>query len=131
MSQESFLRLRLPWAISSGEKDLPTDALVAKDINGLPFLPGTSLAGVIRSACGIKREAKTPFGYQEKNEGQGSRVIFSDGLMIGKDGKAVDGLEKNDMSDDFYAHFKTLPMRQHVRINSKGSTDRGVSSTSR
>lgn len=120
-----ILEAETPFAIGSGEKDLLTDAVVAKDINGLPFLPGTSLAGVVRSACGIKREDRTPFGYQEKNGGNGSRVIFSDGLMIGKDGKAVDGLGKNDMSDDFYAHFKTLPVRQHVRINSKGSTDQG------
>lgn len=118
-----ILEAKTPFAIGSGKKNLLTDALVAKDVNGLPFLPGTSLAGVIRSACGIKKNDHTPFGYQDNNGGKGSRVIFSDGVMIGKDGKPVDGLRFIDKSDDFYSHFKTLPIRQHVRINSKGSTD--------
>ena len=37
------LEAKTPFAIGSGEKDLLTDALVAKDVNGLPYLPGTSL----------------------------------------------------------------------------------------
>ncbi len=119
------LEAKTPLAIGSGEKDLLTDALVAKDVNGLPFLPGTSLAGVIRSACGIKKNDHTPFGYQDNDGGKGSRVIFSDGVIIGKDGKPVDGLHVIDKKDEFYSHFKALPVRQHVRINSKGSTDRG------
>jgi CRISPR/Cas system CSM-associated protein Csm3 (group 7 of RAMP superfamily) len=119
------LEAETPFTVGSGEKDLLTDALVAKDVNGLPYLPGTSLAGVIRSACGIKRQEDTPFGYQDKNGGQGSRVIFSDGVMIGKDGKPVDGLRVMNINDDFYARFRMLPVRQHVRINSLGSTDKG------
>lgn len=119
------LEAETPFTVGSGEKDLLTDALVTKDVNGLPYLPGTSLAGVIRSACGIKRQKDTPFGYQDKNGGQGSRIIFSDGVMIGKDGKPVDGLRVMSQNDDFYAHFKMLPIRQHVRINSLGSTDKG------
>lgn len=119
------LEAETPFAIGSGEKDLLTDALVAKDVNGLPFLPGTSLAGVIRSACGIRKNDHTPFGYQDSDVGKGSHVIFSDGVMVGKNGKPVDGLRVIDKSDDFYSHFKALPIRQHVRINSKGSTDRG------
>ena len=119
------LEAETPFTVGSGEKDLLTDALVAKDVNGLPYLPGTSLAGVIRSACGIKRQEDTPFGYQDKNGGQGSRVIFSDGVMIGNDGRPVDGLRVMSQNDDFYAHFKMLPVRQHVRINSLGSTDKG------
>ena len=119
------LEAETPFAIGSGEKDLLTDALVAKDINGLPYLPGTSLAGVIRSACSTMMHDATVFGYQNNKEGHGSRVIFSDGVMIGKDGNPIDGLQVIDRNDDFYAHFMTLPVRQHVRINSKGSTDKG------
>ncbi len=119
------LEAKTPFAIGSGEKDLLTDAIVAKDVNGLPYLPGTSLAGVIRSACGATMQDATVFGYQNNKEGHGSRVIFSDGVMLGKDGNPIDGLQVIDRSDDFYAHFMTLPVRQHVRINSKGSADKG------
>lgn len=119
------LEAETPLAVGMGEKSLLTDALVVTDINGLPFIPGTSLAGVIRSACGIKKDDHTPFGYQDGDEPEGSRVIFSDGVMIGSDGNPVDGLRVIDSNDPFYSHFKTLPVRQHVRINSKGSTDKG------
>jgi len=30
-----------PLAVGSGEKDIMTDALVATDVNGLPYIPGT------------------------------------------------------------------------------------------
>lgn len=119
------LEAETPLAVGTGEKSLLTDALVVTDINGLPFIPGTSLAGVIRSACGIKKDDHTPFGYQDGTEAEGSKVIFSDGVMIGSDGSPVDGLRVIDGNDPFYSHFKTLPVRQHVRINSKGSTDKG------
>lgn len=119
------LEAQTPFAIGSGEKDLLTDALVVKDVNGLPFIPGTSIAGIIRSACGIKDQDHTPFGYQDKNGGEGSKVIFSDGVIIGKDGLPIDGLHVIDKEDSFYAHFKTLPIRQHVCINSKGTSDKG------
>jgi CRISPR-associated RAMP protein (TIGR02581 family) len=35
--------------IGSGRGDGTTDALVVKDINGIPYIPGSSLRGVIRS----------------------------------------------------------------------------------
>lgn len=119
------LEAETPLAVGMGEKSLLTDALVVTDINGLPFIPGTSLAGVIRSACGIKQDDHTPFGYQDGTEAEGSKVIFSDGVMIGSDGNPVDGLRVIGSNDPFYSHFKTLPVRQHVCINSKGSTDKG------
>ena len=37
-----------PLAVGSGEKDVLTDALVATDVNGLPYIPGTAIAGVVR-----------------------------------------------------------------------------------
>lgn len=119
------LEAETPLAIGSGKKSLLTDALVSTDVNGLPFIPATSLAGVIRSACGIKKDDRTPFGYQENDKGEGSRILFSDGVMLGKDGLPVDGINVIDTEDNFYSHFKTLPIRQHVRINDHGTTDAG------
>ncbi len=34
-----------PLAVSSGEKGLYTDSLVARDVNDLPYIPGTAVAG--------------------------------------------------------------------------------------
>ena len=109
-----------PLALGSGEKDIISDALVATDVNGLPYLPGSSIAGVMRHAYSGK--ADEIFGFQKDNGGHGSLVIFSEGKIIGADGNVIDGilLEKEKKSD-FIKRYKKLPVRQHVRINDKGT----------
>lgn len=97
-----------PIAVGSGASDVVTDSPVVKDINGLPYIPGTSLAGVIRHALDLgRREDETNFfGYHDKDGGRGSRIIFTDAVMIGKDGLAVDGICQIDPSDDFMVGIK-------------------------
>ena len=115
-----------PLAVGSGEKGFMTDALVAKDINGMPYIPGTSIAGVIRHALGDKTNNESSiFGYHKGKNAAGSRIMFSDAVMIGKDGKVLDGIQQIDFSDDFYNHFVNLPVRQHVRINEFGTAEKG------
>ena len=116
------LEATTPLALHSGQKEINTDATVAKDVNGMPFIPGTSIAGVIRHAL-KNQDEKTFFGYQDKDGGQGSEIMFSEARMIGKDGKVLDGLQTIDFKDEFYTHYKSLPVRQHVKINHKGSAE--------
>lgn len=111
-----------PLAIGTGEKDIITDAPVARDCNGLPYIPGTSLAGIIRHNI-APTLAKTLFGYQEGDKGEGSKVIISDALLVGADGKAIDGLQTVE-DDGYLHHFQVLPVRQHVRITEKGTAAR-------
>lgn len=115
-------------SIGTGQKNMMTKALVTTDVNGLPYIPGTTLAGIIRHAIG-EEQAKTFFGYQEEKkskEGEGSKVIFSEGRMLGVDGCVLDGLQKINFEHDFYRHFNNLPIRQHVKIDDQGvSQDRG------
>jgi len=93
-----------PLAVGSGNKGLTIDRLVIKDANGLPFIPGTSLAGVVRhelkrvielDTAVEKTDLKQLFGHQltpaeikikaeeqgiepeEVVTGQGSRICFS------------------------------------------------------
>ena len=56
------IEAKTPLAVGSGEKDITTDALVATDVNGLPYIPGTAIAGVVRSMIG-EESAKTFFCY--------------------------------------------------------------------
>lgn len=112
-----------PIAVGSGDKDFITDAPVLKDVNGLPYLPGTSIAGVVRHAIGDS-EAKSFFGYNDSKNPEnsiGSNIIFSNALMIGNDGNVVEGIADVDFNDSFYKHFKALPIRQHNTINAKGT----------
>lgn len=115
-----------PLAVGSGEKDIMTDALVATDVNGLPYIPGTSIAGVLRHAIG-EEKAKEFFGFQSKKSenSKGSEIIFTSAQMVGKDGKVIDGLQNINFFDEFYSKFRTLPIRQHCRIDSKGTAADG------
>ncbi len=131
-----------PLAVGSGERDVLTNQLVATDCNGLPYIPGTALAGVLRhSLIGHLNDTdlNTLFGFQldkeeeekirktenreptEKEKGQGSRFILSHAQMVGHEGTPVDGLDKIVWTDEFYAPFQDLPVRQHVRISHRGA----------
>lgn len=112
-----------PFNISTGRDNLETQSPAIRDINGLPYLPSSSIAGVLRHAIG-EEAASTFFGSLETDAG--SRIIFTDGVMIGKNGTALDGIKDIDFNDSFYRHFNKLPIRHHVRINEKGAgADKG------
>lgn len=115
-----------PLAVGSGEKSILTDSLVAKDVNGLPYIPATSIAGVVRHLIG-ENTAKDFFGNPDKNSLTGSKIIFTEAKLLGKDGKPLDGLQTEiNMGDDYYSHYLNLPIRQHANINEYGSVrDKG------
>lgn len=116
------IEMETPIAISTGKDDVLTDSTIIKDFNGLPYIPGTSITGVIRNAIDFleNNEKKEVFGFQEAQSGKGSKIIFTDGVMMGTNGKAIDGVQQIDFADEFYSMFQTLPIRQHVSINEKG-----------
>ncbi len=133
-----------PLSVGSGNSDIITDAPVAKDVNGLPYLPGTSIAGILRHAF-EEEYAKYIFGFQEtqgekkeraKNEKKkiedlenidiGSRIIFTEGKMLDSKGIPIDGLKNIDWKDEYFSKFKNLPIRQHVKINSAGIAEKGA-----
>lgn len=109
-----------PLAVGSGEKNIITDAPVARDINGLPYIPGTSLAGIIKHSLDDEKDINYLFGFQKGDQGAGSKVIVSDALLVGSNGKAIDGLEESE-PDSFLKEFEIFPIRQHVRITEKGT----------
>ena len=39
-----------PMKIGSGRSSVKTDAVIARDVNGLPYIPGTTLTGLMRHA---------------------------------------------------------------------------------
>jgi CRISPR/Cas system CSM-associated protein Csm3 (group 7 of RAMP superfamily) len=101
-----------------------------RDVNGLPYIPATSIVGVLRHSIEATnadaKEIDRIFGFQGKDDGQGSRFICSSAHIVGKGGKVLDGLQSIDWSDPFYNLFISLPIRQHVSINEKGcNTDTG------
>lgn len=126
-TQRYFARITIesetPIAVGAGEKGLNTDRLVAKDANGLPYIPGTALAGVLRHSFDDEKWVNEIFGFGGDN-GTGSRLILSSAFLLGEDGSTVmDGLRNMNLNEGFYSYFSRLPERDHVRINHKGAAD--------
>ena len=116
------LELKTPLAIGSGNKNIKTDSVVAKDVNGLPYIPGTTLAGLIRHAL-PEGEVQRQMGWQEKEGGEGSRLIITEAKLLSADGTPIDGLSSRQ--DAITRLCRELPIRQHVRINSQGTAVEG------
>ena len=119
-----IIECKTPLAVGSGDKDIKTDALVATDVNGLPFIPATSIAGVVRSMIG-EEKAKLFFGKQskDKDENRGSEIIFTEAKILDSKGDVVDGLNVDVWQDELLKEYRELPVRQHVRITDYGVAD--------
>jgi CRISPR/Cas system CSM-associated protein Csm3 (group 7 of RAMP superfamily) len=118
-----------PLGIGAGRSGLLNTRLVARDANGLPYIPGSSLAGIVRHELEqdntLKSQVNQLFGFQENQTGQGSRIVFSTGQLVADNDKDVlDGLQNISFDSEYYSNFKMLPERDHVRINHKGTADK-------
>lgn len=112
-------------AVGTGDRKVFTDSPIARDVNGLPYIPATSIAGIVRHALCIQDGEPSIFGYHDSKGGKGAQVIFTDAQMIGVDGNVVDGLVAIDWQNDFYAAYRQLPIRQHVCIGGNGTAIKG------
>lgn len=52
------LQAETPLAIGSGNKNIKTDATVVRDVNFLPYIPATTLAGLIRHTLPTELQKK-------------------------------------------------------------------------
>jgi len=119
-----------PLRIGSGDKDALMDRPIIRDANGLPYIPGTSLAGIIRHELAAEEGLiNRLFGYQDGQIGQRSQLSFSPALLLTPNTQeALEGLHLVDVTEDttaanYYKAFlpRKLPHRDHVRINDKGT----------
>lgn len=115
-----IIEAKSPLNIGSGNKGIKTDSLVLRDINGLPFIPGTTIAGLLRHSLG-KDEA-----YLMGSQDMGSSLIITEAKMLNCDGQVLDGiLTQEQLNSHFLADFRQLPIRQHAKIGHRGSTIKG------
>lgn len=97
-----------PLCIGSGRNDI-TDQDILRDARGIPYIPGSAVAGVLREACHGTMDEKAwkyYFGYSSTNTGNKvksdddiieSRIIFYDATLVG-DNKDKDGNPKYRIS---------------------------------
>lgn len=74
-----------PLRVSSGDNEF-TDNDLMLDGRGCPFIPGSSVAGVLRELCRTRipslsdKDIRTLFGYIEDGKISGSHVLISDAV---------------------------------------------------
>jgi CRISPR/Cas system CSM-associated protein Csm3 (group 7 of RAMP superfamily) len=112
-----------PLRTGGNKESLLLDAPVLRDYNDLPMILGTSIAGALRAAyreiVGADRNDENGlFGFQEKSDGAGSRLVVSNAHLVDENGKAVEELRME--RSGFLKIFDTLPVREHVRIGHRG-----------
>jgi CRISPR/Cas system CSM-associated protein Csm3 (group 7 of RAMP superfamily) len=133
-----FIETNSGFSINSGDKSLLLDNQIARDANGLPYIPGTSLAGIVQHAClsnGLSQAVGNIFGCTQadakekglpnhKDSENGSRLVFSSAHLVGSDGKTVvAGLTCFDSNKEYFQRMLLLPQRDHVRVTDRGAAD--------
>ncbi len=107
-----------PLAIGSDLLEYDQDSPVDKDFNGLPYIPGTAIAGYLRKKSGLD----AIFGEDPESKAiqpKGSNIITSDAFLMDKAGKVLQ--EPTEITDEFLKHYFNLPIRQHTAINEYGA----------
>ncbi len=110
-----IIEAQTPLKVGSNASDFLQDSPVQKDFNNLPMILGTSLAGVLRKEFSHS-EAKELFGEKD-----GSKVIFSNALLVDENNKVQESLLLK--KSPFLTIFEHLPIREHTVISSKGVSD--------
>lgn len=126
-----------PLNIGSGEKGIKSDSLILRDVNGLPFIPGTTIAGLLRHSIIAERKAnETDKDYKKKledlrsplmgSQDNGSPLIITEAKMLDSYGSALDGIiDQRKLDKSFLDYYRELPIRQHAKIDHRGVTREG------
>ncbi len=112
-----------PFRVGSGEGSVHADLTPVVDVNGLPALPGASLAGVLRHAD-PGGDAAGLYG-RGGDEAVGSRLWVTWGHVHGADDRPVEGvLVDGPGPDPVLADALSPTVRDHVRIGHRGAPER-------
>ncbi|MBI2374956.1 MAG: hypothetical protein HYV07_13250 [Deltaproteobacteria bacterium] len=119
------IEARTPFLVGTGRGDDLRDEIFVADANGLPTIPGTTLAGLLRHAVeaadGTER-AVALFGFQESENGAASRVEVSFAQLHGDNGAPVPFLGA-DLRSELLGFLANGMPRDHVRIDARGVAD--------
>ncbi|MEX2499535.1 MAG: RAMP superfamily CRISPR-associated protein [Wenzhouxiangellaceae bacterium] len=122
------IEAQTPHAVRAGRSDATHDVLLARDANGLPYIPGTSLAGVLRhmyeDRFGVGK-TRALFGYVEGDQGAPSFIRVGSAFVHDCINQPVEGLRR-DFDEDPLLALLTLEkplVRQRVRLNARGAAE--------
>jgi len=122
------IQFSTPFLIGAGRNNDVADTVFVSDVNGLPTIPGSSLAGVVRSlfreTFRSEEDERELFGYQKGRDGSGSRLSVSWGVIHDSKNRPVEGIIDPDrLLDPVLARAQNPTLRDHVRLNHRGASD--------
>jgi CRISPR/Cas system CSM-associated protein Csm3 (group 7 of RAMP superfamily) len=122
-----------PFVVACEGSDAFYDAAFTTDANGLPAIPGETLAGVLRHALAAfedsaeastaDRASSRAFGYQERQSGASSRVETSWAHCHDKSNRPVPFRGASIKGDPVLEFLARGVGRDHVRIDANGVAD--------
>lgn len=122
------VQLEAPLSIGSGRSEGHEDVVLARDANGLPVIPGSSLAGVLRAAVARALgddTSKELFGFVDGERGAASRVMLSFAHVHDSGNRVVEGLHPRARleSDEVLAPLLAdqPAARPHVKLGHRGA----------
>ncbi|MBI4820409.1 MAG: hypothetical protein HY791_29350 [Deltaproteobacteria bacterium] len=119
------IEAKTPFLVGTGRGSDLRDEVFVTDANGLPTIPGTTIAGLLRHAI-ADRDASLAddlFGSQEASSGTASRVEVSFAQIHGASGRPVPFLGSEMGRDELLSFVAGGIVRDHVRIDSRGVAD--------
>lgn len=123
------LELEGPCSIGTGEESADSDMPFVVDASGLPALPGSSLAGLLRATVRDhhgQQEAAHWFGApRASTDPDASRVCLSWAHVHNKEDQPVDGRLAADDWSEFLRKTAGGEIRDHVRTHHRGAADDG------
>lgn len=123
------LEFQTAFIIGAAEGDNLFDAVFVSDANGLPCLPGESLAGILRHAVAGTSDplrddvCREVFGYQDADGGRASRLRLSFGHVHDQNDRPVPFRGADVRSDSILGFLAAGAGRDHVRIGQHGVVD--------
>jgi CRISPR/Cas system CSM-associated protein Csm3 (group 7 of RAMP superfamily) len=130
------LEAQTALSISTGSPDGVFDSALVRDANGLPTIPGASLAGLLRHLLQKDTDEATAnalFGAEEQGshrDGWASRVQVAWGCILNEKGLPMEGLALDQTQRDLQADKSLEPLlrqrdaplvRNRVRIGHRGA----------
>jgi CRISPR/Cas system CMR subunit Cmr4 (Cas7 group RAMP superfamily) len=114
------IELCSPMHIGSGLRSAATDAPVVRDAFGDYRIPGSSLAGALRAACGGDSSA---WGSSGKEGNTASMIEVSDGFLVDFDGRVALGKR---LAREKVLYRALAEIQDHVRIgHDSGAAEEG------
>lgn len=115
-----------PMSIKGDDADLSIDVRLVRDANGFPMIPGTTIAGVLRSVASSYNETEL-FGHTSNSDSRPSSIQVGFGFCHNGHNHPVSGLTQSAESKTDQLLKNLVPvLRDQVKLNEYGAAVDGA-----